>query len=80
MKQDNRDNERAHRVGRGRYPRPIVCKLAHYKTKEDVIRAARYLRGTGVAVSEDHSRRVRKERAFLKDTSSMPENKELGQT
>ena len=44
----------------------IVCKLAHYRTKEDVIRAARYLRGTGVAISEDHSRRVREERAFLK--------------
>ena len=40
--------------------------LAHYRTKENVIRADRYLRGTGVAVSEDHSRRVREERAFLK--------------
>ena len=28
---DDRDIERAHRVGRGRYPRPIVCKLVHYK-------------------------------------------------
>ena len=63
---DDRDLERAHRVGRGRYPRPIVCKLAQYRTKEDVIRAARYLRGTGVAVSQNHSRRVREERAFLK--------------
>lgn len=63
---NERDIERAHRVGHGRYPRPIVCKLAHYKVKEEIIRSARFLRGTGVAISEDHSRRVREERAFLK--------------
>ena len=62
-----RDIERAHRVGRwGNLKRPIVCKLAHYKIKDLILRDSKYLRGTGIAISEDYSERVRQERNFLK--------------
>ncbi|KAJ4437819.1 hypothetical protein ANN_13757 [Periplaneta americana] len=61
------DIERAHRVGRSwNRKRPIVCKLANYKLKVMILQDAKYLRRSGVYISEDFSERVRRETEFLK--------------
>ena len=58
---EERDIERAHRVGRRanattgsvRRPRTIVCRLRDWKQKELIIRSARRIKPPGIFVNED---------------------------
>lgn len=59
--------ERAHRLGKIKTgKRPIIAKFSSFKVKEEIIRNAKMLKNTGLAVSEDFSRRVKEERNNLK--------------
>lgn len=56
---------RAHRLGRGQAPRPIIAKFAHWKKKEEILANKWKLAGEQIGISEDFSRRVREERSIL---------------
>lgn len=59
--------ERAHRLGYAKNKkRPIIAKLYNFKIKEEIIKNGKLLKGTGFAVSEDFSRKVKDERSKLK--------------
>ena len=60
--------ERAHRTGK-RNPgrdRPIVCKLLSDKTKSEILKNCKKLRGSKIFIEQDYSYRVRAERQKLK--------------
>lgn len=66
---DLRDNqiERAHRLGYAKnMKRPIIAKLTNYKTKEAIIRNAKLLKNSTLAISEDFSKKIIQERSRLK--------------
>lgn len=53
--------DRSHRVGKktnepGKRPRPILVKLATYRTRQRLIRARRKLKATGITIKEDLTR------------------------
>ncbi|KAK3922128.1 Protein unc-13-like protein C [Frankliniella fusca] len=46
--------DRSHRIGKqGPQPRPIIVKLTRYNTRDEIFRAKRNLKGTGIVVRED---------------------------
>ncbi|KAI8499875.1 hypothetical protein Bbelb_221920 [Branchiostoma belcheri] len=60
--------ERAHRNGRfndGGRPRPIVAKLLRYKDRDQIMKRAKYLKGTHIYINEDYSEKVRQKRKEL---------------
>ncbi|XP_075550760.1 uncharacterized protein LOC142584539 [Dermacentor variabilis] len=64
---DPKEIERAHRLGRysPRRNRPIIAKLAFYKTKELVLSNGRKLKGSNCSIGEDFSPAVRNARKHL---------------
>lgn len=59
--------ERAHRLGKfgNNKRRPIIVKLNHFKTKENILACGRQLRGTDYAIREDFAPATRYARSKL---------------
>ena len=59
--------DRVHRLGKPKqgHTRPIIAKFLRWKDTEIVKKAAKNLEGTRIAVSEDHSWKVRQQRKNL---------------
>ncbi len=58
---DVNEIDRSHRVGKksnepGKKPRPIIVKLATYRSRQKLIRNRRKLNGTGITIKEDLTR------------------------
>ena len=71
--------ERVHRIGKRTQgkDRPIVAMCGRYKTKEQIIRAARDRKPDGLYINEDFSEAVRKERKALSGLMKTKRENEL---
>lgn len=59
--------ERAYRLGYAKnMKRPIIAKLNNFKTKDLIMKNAKFLKNTEFAISEDYSQKVKDERSQLK--------------